>query len=87
MARTEGLVPLPMLLLVLLAAVIGGLAELAGKFGKPPTDDTVIHDYIYPIGMSAVSMAVRALVLADYVLYSSGAGMGVDSGLPDFRGN
>ena len=34
----------------------------------------------------AITKAVRALLLADYVLYSSGAGMGVDSGLPDFRG-
>lgn len=31
--------------------------------------------------------AVTALKLADYVVYSSGAGMGIDSGLPDFRGD
>ena len=35
----------------------------------------------------ALAKAVRALLLADYVLLSSGAGMGVDSGLPDFRSN
>lgn len=34
-----------------------------------------------------IHRAVQALRLADYVVYSSGAGMGVDSGLPDFRGD
>jgi NAD-dependent SIR2 family protein deacetylase len=35
----------------------------------------------------SIKKAVTALKLADYVVYSSGAGMGVDSGLPDFRGD
>jgi NAD-dependent SIR2 family protein deacetylase len=37
--------------------------------------------------IESLTRAAKALQLADYVMYSSGAGMGVDSGLPDFRGN
>ena len=34
-----------------------------------------------------LSEATRALAGADALLITAGAGMGVDSGLPDFRGN
>ena len=30
---------------------------------------------------------LKELQQADYVIITAGAGMGVDSGLPDFRGN
>src|SRR5215471_9978885 len=35
----------------------------------------------------AVEAAARAIESADALLIGAGAGMGVDSGLPDFRGN
>ena len=35
----------------------------------------------------AVDRAARAIATADALLIGAGAGMGVDSGLPDFRGN
>jgi NAD-dependent SIR2 family protein deacetylase len=35
----------------------------------------------------AIERAVRAVRDADALLITAGAGMGVDSGLPDFRGN
>ena len=34
-----------------------------------------------------IEAAVRAVGNAEYLLFTAGAGMGVDSGLPDFRGN
>ena len=37
--------------------------------------------------MSEIKKAVKALKEAKYLLITAGAGMGVDSGLPDFRGN
>jgi len=37
--------------------------------------------------MSDEARAVRAIEGADAILVTAGAGMGVDSGLPDFRGN
>lgn len=36
---------------------------------------------------SSLQLAVRAVQDAKYLLFTAGAGMGVDSGLPDFRGN
>lgn len=36
---------------------------------------------------SSLSLAARAVRDAKYLLFTAGAGMGVDSGLPDFRGN
>jgi NAD-dependent SIR2 family protein deacetylase len=36
---------------------------------------------------TAIAKAGEALSLADAVMINAGAGMGVDSGLPDFRGN
>ena len=35
---------------------------------------------------SALSRAARLIAAADGLLITAGAGMGVDSGLPDFRG-
>ena len=35
---------------------------------------------------SSLQLAARAIVRADAILVGAGAGMGVDSGLPDFRG-
>ncbi|WP_079434525.1 Sir2 family NAD-dependent protein deacetylase [Zoogloea sp. LCSB751] len=37
--------------------------------------------------MSALSEAARLIAAADGLVAAAGAGMGVDSGLPDFRGN
>lgn len=37
--------------------------------------------------MSAIELAAEAIGRADALLIAAGAGMGVDSGLPDFRGN
>lgn len=34
-----------------------------------------------------IASAARAIAEADYLVITAGAGMGVDSGLPDFRGN
>ena len=36
---------------------------------------------------SAIQSAARAINEAEFLLFTAGAGMGVDSGLPDFRGN
>ncbi|BCM90151.1 NAD-dependent protein deacylase [Abditibacteriota bacterium] len=36
---------------------------------------------------SFLQLAARAVRDAQYLLFTAGAGMGVDSGLPDFRGN
>lgn len=36
---------------------------------------------------SPIEAAARAISDAKYLLFTAGAGMGVDSGLPDFRGN
>ena len=36
---------------------------------------------------SDISLAAAAIRSADALLITAGAGMGVDSGLPDFRGN
>lgn len=36
---------------------------------------------------NATEAAARAIANADFLLFTAGAGMGVDSGLPDFRGN
>ena len=36
---------------------------------------------------SSIKSAMRAIADAEYLLFTAGAGMGVDSGLPDFRGN
>jgi NAD-dependent SIR2 family protein deacetylase len=38
-------------------------------------------------GSSALARAAEAIAAADALLIAAGAGMGVDSGLPDFRGN
>jgi len=35
---------------------------------------------------AAIAQAARAIRQADALLIGAGAGMGVDSGLPDFRG-
>ena len=35
----------------------------------------------------AVQLAAEAIAEAETILITAGAGMGVDSGLPDFRGN
>ena len=35
----------------------------------------------------AITQAARLIEKADGLLITAGAGMGVDSGLPDFRGN
>lgn len=40
-----------------------------------------------PSKMDDTGRAARAIASADHLLISAGAGMGVDSGLPDFRGN
>ena len=37
--------------------------------------------------MDNIEMAAKAIIDAKYLLISAGAGMGVDSGLPDFRGD
>ena len=37
--------------------------------------------------MSEIQKAAAAIAHADALLFTAGAGMGVDSGLPDFRGN
>lgn len=37
--------------------------------------------------MKNIDRAVAAIQAADGLLITAGAGMGVDSGLPDFRGN
>lgn len=37
--------------------------------------------------MSAIAAAVAAIAQADGLLVTAGAGFGIDSGLPDFRGN
>ena len=37
--------------------------------------------------LSAITQAARLIEKADGILITAGAGMGVDSGLPDFRGN
>ena len=42
--------------------------------------DTTIHD-------ETIQTAARAIAEADALLIGAGAGMGVDSGLPDFRGD
>ena len=36
--------------------------------------------------MSVIDEAVELIKLSDSILVTAGAGMGVDSGLPDFRG-
>lgn len=36
---------------------------------------------------SAINLAAEAIINADALLITAGAGIGVDSGLPDFRGN
>ena len=36
---------------------------------------------------TAIEAAARAVSDAEFLLFTAGAGMGVDSGLPDFRGN
>ncbi len=36
---------------------------------------------------SSIEAAARAISNAEFLLFTAGAGMGVDSGLPDFRGN
>lgn len=36
---------------------------------------------------SNIQLAAEAIRNADAILIGAGAGMGVDSGLPDFRGN
>ena len=36
---------------------------------------------------SPIAAAARAIADAEFLLFTAGAGMGVDSGLPDFRGN
>ena len=40
-----------------------------------------------PSDLEAISRAADAIMRADALLITAGAGMGVDSGLPDFRGN
>ena len=37
--------------------------------------------------LSSIEDAAQVIVKADALLITAGAGMGVDSGLPDFRGN
>ncbi len=37
--------------------------------------------------MQSIQAAARAIENADFLLFGAGAGMGVDSGLPDFRGD
>ena len=39
-----------------------------------------------PNFLAATTRAAEALLAADGILITAGAGMGVDSGLPDFRG-
>ncbi len=39
------------------------------------------------MSQSAIEAAARVIADAKYLLFTAGAGMGVDSGLPDFRGN
>ena len=39
-----------------------------------------------PLPAQLVASAVEALARADALLVTAGAGIGVDSGLPDFRG-
>ena len=36
---------------------------------------------------SIIKEAAKAIKEADYIFITAGAGMGVDSGLPDYRGN
>jgi NAD-dependent SIR2 family protein deacetylase len=40
-----------------------------------------------PIDDCPLARAARVLVRAEALLITAGAGMGVDSGLPDFRGD
>jgi NAD-dependent SIR2 family protein deacetylase len=39
------------------------------------------------INRLTIQQAATAIVAADAILITAGAGMGVDSGLPDFRGH
>ena len=48
-----------------------------GKRSPPPTTSTT----------TAVKAAAGAIAAADAILLTTGAGFGVDSGLPDFRGD
>lgn len=50
----------------------------------PPTDSTAFTEP--PLPARLVTAAVDALSRADALLVTAGAGIGVDSGLPDFRG-
>jgi len=36
--------------------------------------------------MKLITLSAQKIKEADYLLFMSGAGLGVDSGLPDFRG-
>src|SRR6185369_1825811 len=40
-----------------------------------------------PLDADLIARAARAIASADALVIGAGAGMGVDSGLPDFRGN
>jgi hypothetical protein len=53
-------------------------------FFAVPTEST---SFAKRIIMQTISQAARAIQKADAVLITAGAGMGVDSGLPDFRGD
>src|SRR5438874_2311271 len=47
-----------------------------------------IHDWTMNQELEALlQQAAKAVASADALLIGAGAGMGVDSGLPDFRGN
>ncbi|MGU7782490.1 SIR2 family NAD-dependent protein deacylase [Burkholderia sp. PU8-34] len=50
----------------------------------PPTDSAALTEP--PLPAHLVTAAIDALSRADALLVTAGAGMGVDSGLPDFRG-
>src|SRR4051812_15076573 len=57
----------------------GSAARIArSSSGEPMIQDKHLDD--------AIARAARAVASAEAILIGAGAGMGVDSGLPDFRG-
>ena len=60
-------------------AVQGASFEVFGGC-QPPAVEKTVHNEL-------IKRAVQLIESADALLITAGAGMGVDSGLPDFRGN
>ncbi|WP_143289720.1 SIR2 family NAD-dependent protein deacylase [Burkholderia pseudomallei] len=54
---------------------------------RPPSNPSpAMRDGASPVDAERIDAAVRALSRADALLVTAGAGIGIDSGLPDFRG-